>query len=226
MSSFTPITHSRNHAITQSTPGDSARLLAARDARQRRRSARRRLRARPIDWRAARDRAAARTRDVRRGADRERRDCVAHLLDGGTTPWSAWGSGATAEQSSRFLPGAQQLELLRRLNEHRLPSPELARRVHADPELERLADTRRLDAGPDATPEGRVQQDDVDGGLQDVGGELQLQSSVDSEQSARDAVDAAREELERSWEEAGRVVSGPVEGYGGESASAQAPDRA
>jgi hypothetical protein len=55
---------------------------------------------------------------------------VAHLRDGGTTPWSAWGSLAGAEeQSGRYLPGAQQLELLRRLNLRRLPSPELAERV-------------------------------------------------------------------------------------------------
>jgi len=55
---------------------------------------------------------------------------VAHLRDGGTTPWSAWGSLAGAdEQSGRYLPGAQQLELLRRLNLIRLPSPELADRV-------------------------------------------------------------------------------------------------
>jgi hypothetical protein len=57
---------------------------------------------------------------------------VAHLLDGGTTPWSAWGSDAAVDdESSRFLPGAQQLELLRRLNQQQLPSPELARRVLA-----------------------------------------------------------------------------------------------
>ena len=55
---------------------------------------------------------------------------VAHLRDGGTTAWSAWGSGAGAdEQFGRYLPGAQQLELLRRLNQQQLPSPELAGRV-------------------------------------------------------------------------------------------------
>lgn len=55
---------------------------------------------------------------------------VAHLRDGGTTPWSEWGSLAGAdEQSGRYLPGAQQLELLRRLNQRRLPPPELAERV-------------------------------------------------------------------------------------------------
>ena len=55
---------------------------------------------------------------------------VAHLRDGGTTPWSAWSSAAGAdEQFGRYLPGAQQLELLRRLNRVRLPPPELAERV-------------------------------------------------------------------------------------------------
>ena len=39
---------------------------------------------------------------------------VAHLRSGGTTPWLAW--SAVAAPSGRVLPGAQQLELLRRLN--------------------------------------------------------------------------------------------------------------
>ncbi|MBB3042312.1 hypothetical protein [Nocardioides soli] len=38
----------------------------------------------------------------------------AHLRDGGATPWREW-SGA-GEPGGRYLPGAQQLELLRRLN--------------------------------------------------------------------------------------------------------------
>jgi hypothetical protein len=55
---------------------------------------------------------------------------VAHLRDGGTTAWSDWRDPASADhQPGRFLPGAQQLELLRRVNLHRLPSPELADRV-------------------------------------------------------------------------------------------------
>lgn len=40
---------------------------------------------------------------------------TAHLREGGTTPWSQW--RAPAEPQGRVLPGAQQLELLRRLNE-------------------------------------------------------------------------------------------------------------
>jgi hypothetical protein len=55
---------------------------------------------------------------------------VAHLRDGGTTPWAAWSSAAGADdQFGRYLPGAQQLELLRRFNRIGLPSPELAERV-------------------------------------------------------------------------------------------------
>lgn len=56
----------------------------------------------------------------------------AHLLDGGTTPWSRW--AGTGERTGRVLPGAQQLELLRRLNlaahdRGVRPEPALARRV-------------------------------------------------------------------------------------------------
>lgn len=54
---------------------------------------------------------------------------VAHLREGGTTPWPAWTGEAPA--SGRVLPGAQQLELLRRLNlAARAPLPPgLAQRV-------------------------------------------------------------------------------------------------
>lgn len=51
----------------------------------------------------------------------------AHLRGGGTTAWAAW--TAEAEPSGPFLPGAQQLELLRRLNEAGWPGPRLADRV-------------------------------------------------------------------------------------------------
>ena len=52
---------------------------------------------------------------------------VAHLRDGGTTPWREW-SGA-GEPHGRSLPGAQQLELLRRLNGAGRPGPDLAVQV-------------------------------------------------------------------------------------------------
>ena len=55
---------------------------------------------------------------------------VAHLRTGGTTPWSQWQDPAPpAEQAGRYLPGAQQLELLRRLNLVGPPPPGLAGRV-------------------------------------------------------------------------------------------------
>lgn len=52
---------------------------------------------------------------------------VASLREGGTTPWAAW--TGEAEARGRVLPGAQQLELLRRVNLAGHPSPELVRRV-------------------------------------------------------------------------------------------------
>ncbi len=52
---------------------------------------------------------------------------VASLREGGTTPWAAW--TGEAEARGRVLPGAQQLELLRRLNEAGRPTPALVRRV-------------------------------------------------------------------------------------------------
>jgi hypothetical protein len=55
---------------------------------------------------------------------------VAHLRTGGTTPWARWEEHAPpAEQSGRYLPGAQQLELLRRLNAVGPPQAGLAGRV-------------------------------------------------------------------------------------------------
>lgn len=54
---------------------------------------------------------------------------VAHLRDGGTTPWCDW-AGA-GEPTGTSVPGAQQLELLRRLNAVGPPSPSLSSRVLA-----------------------------------------------------------------------------------------------
>ncbi|WP_232678420.1 hypothetical protein [Nocardioides sp. R-C-SC26] len=60
---------------------------------------------------------------------------VAHLRDGGTTPWEAWRAqldvASNGERSGRYLPGAQQLELLRRLNLAGTPDPALVERVVA-----------------------------------------------------------------------------------------------
>ena len=58
---------------------------------------------------------------------------VAHLREGGTTPWQAWvdQQHPHGETHGRYLPGAQQLELLRRLNGAGRPTPALAESVLA-----------------------------------------------------------------------------------------------
>ena len=55
---------------------------------------------------------------------------IDHLRHGGTTPWRDWTS-ADGTERSRFLPGAQQLELLRRLNLVGQPKQRLVERVVA-----------------------------------------------------------------------------------------------
>ncbi len=58
---------------------------------------------------------------------------VDHLRDGGTTPWAAWLATIPdledPRSGDRLLPGAQQLELVRRLNEAGRPDPQLVERV-------------------------------------------------------------------------------------------------
>jgi hypothetical protein len=56
---------------------------------------------------------------------------VAHLREGGTTPWQAWDGldKELGDSRGRYLPGAQQLELLRRLNSVGRPGADLATRV-------------------------------------------------------------------------------------------------
>ena len=58
---------------------------------------------------------------------------VAHLANGGTSTWRDWRTSAAHLPESgtrgRYLPGAQQLELLRRLNLAGRPSAALATRV-------------------------------------------------------------------------------------------------
>ena len=81
---------------------------------------------------------------------------------GGTTPWAHWQEPAPSSgQAGRFLPGAQQLELLRRLNLVGRPSAELAERVLAasapgrglpDLGLDGVAAARRASARRPSTP--------------------------------------------------------------------------
>lgn len=85
---------------------------------------------------------------------------VAHLLDGGTTPWSAW--SGTAEPRGTVLPGAQQLELLRRLNLAARPSPTLAAAVLATDPSRRSRPALPLVGGADPLPHGPRPVDPAD----------------------------------------------------------------
>jgi hypothetical protein len=88
---------------------------------------------------------------------------VAHLRAGGTTPWAAWEPPAPGAATSRFLPGAQQLELLRHLNAAGTPSAALVERVltasapgrgRPDLELVGVDEDRRF--GPPAVDPGAL----------------------------------------------------------------------
>jgi len=71
---------------------------------------------------------------------------VAHLRDGGTTPWRDW--TGTAEPAGPVLPGAQQLELLRRVNATDRPSAVLVERVLAADPPRRSRPALPLQDGP------------------------------------------------------------------------------
>ncbi len=61
------------------------------------------------------------------GGERRAWGWVAALRDGATTPWREF-TGA-GDRGDRYLPGAQQLELLRRINSEGSPGPDLVERV-------------------------------------------------------------------------------------------------
>lgn len=91
---------------------------------------------------------------------------VAHLRGGGTVPWRDWQAEATT--GGRLLPGAQQLELLRRLNEHGRPGPDLADRVLAAsapgrgrPDLELVGAVQPLRFGPRPVDPGDLPDDEL-----------------------------------------------------------------
>ena len=74
---------------------------------------------------------------------------VAHLREGGTTPWQEWQD--RGESHGRYLPGAQQLELLRRLNAAGRPDKALGESVLAASAAGRgRPDLELVDAGPES----------------------------------------------------------------------------
>jgi hypothetical protein len=65
--------------------------------------------------------------DGRQVTDQRAWGWVQHLRHGGTTPWAEW--SVSADPGGAVVPGAQQLELLRRLNLAGTPHPALVDRV-------------------------------------------------------------------------------------------------
>ncbi len=92
---------------------------------------------------------------------------IDHLHAGGTTPWAAWESVDAADQG-RFLPGAQQLELLRRLNAAGHPSSKLVERVltasapgRGRPDLELVGADEERRFGPPAVDPAQLPDQDL-----------------------------------------------------------------
>jgi hypothetical protein len=95
---------------------------------------------------------------------------VAHLRAGGTTPWAAWSppDRPVGPGGDRFLPGAQQLELLRRLNLAGSPPGGLVERVLAAsapgrgrPDLELVGVDAERRFGPPAVDPGGLPDDEL-----------------------------------------------------------------
>jgi len=92
---------------------------------------------------------------------------VAHLRSGGTTPWRSW-TRADAPDQGRFLPGAQQLELVRRLNLAGHPSAALVDRVlsasapgRGRPDLELVGVDEERRFGPPAVDPAALPDDEL-----------------------------------------------------------------
>ncbi|MBJ7358150.1 hypothetical protein [Nocardioides sp.] len=97
---------------------------------------------------------------------------VDHLRGGGTTPWAAWLAAARdaddPRRGDRLLPGAQQLELVRRLNEAGRPAAALVERVlvasapgRGRQDLELLGAVEPLAFGPPPIDPATLSADDL-----------------------------------------------------------------
>jgi hypothetical protein len=99
-------------------------------------------------------------------AERRAWGWVAHLREGGTTPWLDWAGDGI--EGGRALPGAQQLELLRRINAAGRPSPTLAARAltasapgRGRPDLELVGANTPSRFGPAPVDPGELPEDEL-----------------------------------------------------------------
>jgi hypothetical protein len=130
---------------------------------------------------------------------------VAHLREGGTTPWQEWqGRG---ESHGRYLPGAQQLELLRRLNAAGRPDRALGETVLAASAAGRgRPDLELVDAGPEST----FGPAPVDPAELPAGELVRVAASVLADQVVDDGVPDRGEQPRASWWRRGyRLVGDP-----------------
>lgn len=131
---------------------------------------------------------------------------AAHLRDGGTTPWRDW--SAEGEPRGRILPGAQQLELLRRLNEVGRPDAGLAARVleasapgRGRPDLELAGAVERLEFGPPPVDPADLPDDEL----------LRVAASVLADEVVATGLPApAGAARRRLWRTRYRLVGDPV----------------
>ncbi|PUA82989.1 hypothetical protein C7S10_04720 [Nocardioides currus] len=139
---------------------------------------------------------------------------VAHLRDGGATPWADWTGGSTP--SARVLPGAQQLELLRRLNASTSPVEVRAQRASrpalADRVLTAAAPGRGKPdlplVGVEASPYGPQPVDPAQLPAHEL---VRVATSVLAEDVVALGVPAPARRLRRPWHRAVRLAGDPVE---------------
>jgi len=92
---------------------------------------------------------------------------VAHLREGGTTPWAEW-TGTVDGPTPPVLPGAQQLELLRRVNQRAAVPDALVERVltasaagRGRPDLELVGARPASDFGPPPVDPGDLPAEEL-----------------------------------------------------------------
>jgi hypothetical protein len=130
---------------------------------------------------------------------------VAHLREGGSTPWREWSEHG--ESQGRYLPGAQQLELLRRLNAAGSPPRALADRVLAAsaagrgrPDLELVDAVPPSDFGPQPVDPAALPAKEL----------IRVAASVLADQLAAEGLPAGRGDARPSrWRRGYRLVGDP-----------------
>ena len=119
---------------------------------------------------------------------------TAHLKDGGTTPWAGW--TGTAAPLGNAVPGAQQLELLRRVNLVGRPTPALVDAVLAADPPRRSRPALPLAGGVDVAEHGPRPVDPTELGDNDL---TRLAAVLLAQQLATRPVSGPRVGRRRPW---------------------------